>query len=53
MSFIEIRQYRAPDGTVPFDGWLLRLREVAHGYWQDYRARTHERSVPRKRPPAR
>jgi putative addiction module killer protein len=121
MALIEVLQYRAPDGTLPFDDWLLRLRdgqarariaaridrmqvglrgdwksvgagvcelrvdcgpgyriyfaqdgaalvlllcggdkrsqqrdiEVAHGYWQDYRARTHERSVPRKRLPAR
>jgi probable addiction module antidote protein len=28
MSLVEIRQYRAPDGKLPFDDWLAQLRDA-------------------------
>lgn len=31
MSLIKIRQYRAPDGKLPFDDWLVRRWRMATG----------------------
>ncbi len=31
MSLIEIRQYRAPDGKLPFNDWLVRRWRMATG----------------------